>query len=225
MSTEKQYFDKIAEHGQLIVISGPSEVGKRTIIQSYMELHPNAVKCTTVTTRQPRPEEEEGREHYFLSNTEFDRMVRSQQLLEYSYYNLNGYGTPRRAVEEERGRGKNVIMIADVMGAMKIRAMCPDATLIFILPQTWEELEKRVRERHDGKEDVIEEHLLAAQEQILCAEQYDYILINDTVEDTVRRMGQIIHGNRYSRNCMKAFMASYIESEIQSDLADELRSL
>jgi len=84
-----------------------------------------------------------------------------------------------------------VIMIADVMGAMKIRAMCPDANLIFILPRTWEELEKRVRERHDGKEDVIEEHLLAAQEQILCTEQYDYILI----------------------------------SEIQSDLADELRSL
>lgn len=225
MSTEKRYFEKIAEHGQLIVISGPSEVGKRTLIQEYMELHPNAHRCITVTTRQPRAGEEEGREHYFLSNTEFDRMVRSQQLLEYGYYNLNGYGTPRKAVEEARSQGKNVILIADIMGAMKIRAMCPDATLIFILPRTWEELEARVRERHEGKEEIIEQYLLAAQEEILCAEQYDYILINDTVEDTVRRMGQIIHGNRYSRNSMKTFMESYIASEILSDLADELRTL
>lgn len=225
MSTEKQYFEKIAEHGQLIVISGPSEVGKRTLIKAYMEQHPNAYRCTTVTTRQPRTDEEEGREHYFLSNTEFDRMVRSQQLLEYSYYSRSGYGTPRKAVDEARTQGRNVILIADIMGAMKIRAMCPDATLMFILPRTWDELEERVRERHAGNEEVIEEHLLAAQEQILCAEQYDYILINDTVEDTVRRMGQIIHGNRYSRNSMKTFMESYIASEIQSDLADELRSL
>lgn len=225
MSTEKQYFEKIAEHGQLIIISGPSGVGKRTLIKEYMALHPNAMMCTTVTTRQPRPGEEDGREHYFLSNTEFDRMVRSQQLLEYSYYKLNGYGTPRKAVEEAREQGRNVLMIADVMGAMKIRAMCPDATLIFILPLSWEELEARVRERHAGDEKMIENNLLAAQERILCAEQYDYILINDTVEDTVRRMGQIIHGNRYSRNSMKAFMDSYISSEIQSDLAEELRSL
>lgn len=225
MNTEKQYFEKIAEHGQLIVISGPSEVGKRTLIKLYMEQHPNAFRCTTVTTRQPRPDEEEGREHYFLSNTEFDRMVRSQQLIEYSYYNRSGYGTPRKAVEEARHEGRNVILIADIMGAMKIRAMCPDATLIFILPRTWEELEKRVRERHAGNQEIIESHLLEAQEEILCAEQYDYILINDTIEDTVRRMGQIIHGNRYSRSCMKTFMESYIASEISSDLADELKTM
>lgn len=225
MGTEKKYFEKIAERGQLIVISGPSGVGKRTVIQAYMEEHSSAHRCVSVTTRQPRAEEEEGREHYFLSNTEFDRMVRSQQLLEYSYYNRNGYGTPRKAVEEARNAGKNVILIVDVMGAMKIRALCPDATLIFILPPDWEELETRIRQRHAGNEAMIEERLSAAQEEILCAEQYDYILINDTVKNTVRRMGQIIHGNRYSRNYMKTFMESYIESEIRSELAEEIRSL
>ena len=225
MGKDKEYFEKIAEYGQLIVISGPSGVGKRTIIKEYMKQHESAVKCVSVTTRAQKPEEVDGREHYFVSQFEFERMVRSQQLLEYEYYNRNGYGTPRKAVEEQRKQGKNVIVIADVTGAMRIRARCPEATLIFILSPTWEALETRIRERHAGNDEKIEELLSIAQEVILCAEQYDYILINDSVEKTVRRLGQIIHGNRYSKNSMKTFMQSYIKSEIQSDLVDEILSL
>lgn len=225
MGKDKEYFEKIAEYGQLIVISGPSGVGKRTIIKEYMKQHESVVKCVSVTTRAQKPEEVDGREHYFVSQFEFERMVRSQQLLEYEYYNRNGYGTPRKAVEEQRKQGKNVIVIADVTGAMRIRARCPEATLIFILSPTWEALETRIRERHAGNDEKIEELLSIAQEEILCAEQYDYILINDSVEKTVRRLGQIIHGNRYSKNSMKTFMQSYIKSEIQSDLVDEILSL
>ena len=225
MNRDKDYFNKIAAQGQLIVISGPSSVGKRTVIEEYMKEHVSAHRCISVTTRSPREEEVDGREHYFVSHLEFERMVRSGQLLEYSYYNRNGYGTPKTAVDEARAAGKNVILIEEAAGAMKIRAMCPDATLIFILPPTWDELEERIRARHEGHPDVIAERLLEAQEKILCASQYDYILINDAVENTVRRMGQIIHGNRYSRNSMQEFMKSYIGSEIQSDLADEIASL
>ena len=225
MGKDKEYFEKIAEYGQLIVISGPSGVGKRTIIKEYMKQHESAVKWVSVTTRAQRPEEVEGREHYFVSQLEFERMVRSQQLLEYEYYNRNGYGTPRKAVEEQRKQGKNVIVIADVTGAMRIRARCPEATLIFILSPSWDALEARIRERHAGNDEKIAELLSIAQEEILCAEQYDYILINDSVEKTVRRLGQIIHGNRYSKNSMKTFMQSYIKSEIQSDLVDEILSL
>ena len=97
MGKDKEYFEKIAEYGQLIEISGPSGVGKRTIIKEYMKQHESAVKCVSVTTRAQRPEEVEGREHYFVSQLEFERMVRSQQLLEYEYYNRNGYGTPRKS--------------------------------------------------------------------------------------------------------------------------------
>lgn len=225
MNTDKKYFEKIAEHGQLIVISGPSGVGKRTVITEYMKEHPNACSCTSVTTRAQRPGEEDGKDYYFLSHLEFDRMVRTQQLLEYRYYNRNGYGTPRKAVEDARNAGRNIILNVDVTGAMKIRALCPDATLIFILPPTWADLEERIRKAYPGNEDLIQEKLLIAQEEILCAQQYDYILINDTVENTVRRMGQIIHGNRYSKNSMQTFMESFLESEIHSELADEIRSL
>ncbi|HBA64490.1 MAG TPA: guanylate kinase [Lachnospiraceae bacterium] len=225
MSTEKKYFERIAERGQLIVISGPSGVGKRTIITEYMKEHPNAIKCTSVTTRSPYAHEVDGEDYYFLSHLEFDRMIRSQQMLEYAYYNRNGYGTPKKAVEEAREAGHNVILNLDVTGAMKVRALCPDATLIFIMPPTWEELEERIRTRNTENPDVIADRLLIAQEEVLCAAQYDYILINDTVENTVRRLGQIIHGNRYSSTSMKAFLESYIESELQSALVDEVRSL
>ena len=104
----------------------------------------------------------------------------------------------------------------------EVRALCPDATLIFLLPPTWEDLEERI---HDGKiksEEEIAERLFIAQEEVLCAGQYDYILINDTVEDTVRRLGQIIHGNRYSKNSMKSFLKSYIESEIKSEMVEAI---
>lgn len=224
MSERKEYFGKIAEKGQLVIISGPSGVGKRTAVRQYLSEHPNAVRCVSMTTRAPRKNEVDGKDYYFVSHTEFDRAVRSNQLLEHSYYNRNGYGTPRKAVEDAREAGKNVVLIMDVIGAMKIRVLCPDATLIFLMPPSWEELEQRLRERNTESEEGIEERLNSAQEEILCAEQYDYILIDDTVENTVRRLGQIIHGNRYSRNSMKAFLDSYIQSELKLDngLAEEI---
>ncbi|MCI6019437.1 MAG: guanylate kinase [Clostridiales bacterium] len=225
MNTEKKYFEKIAERGQLIVISGPSGVGKRTVIAEYMKEHPNAMKCTSVTTREPHPNEVDGKDYHFISHLEFERLIRSQQMLEYAYYNRNGYGTLRKAVEDAREAGRNVILSVDVTGAMKVRALCPDATLIFIMPPTWDELEERIKSRNTEHPDVIAERLMIAQEEILCAGQYDYILINDTIENTVRRLGQIIHGNRYSKSSMKKFLESYIESELHSELADEVLSL
>lgn len=225
MNHNKAYFDKIAEHGQLIVLSGPSGVGKRTVMEQYLKEHPNACTITSVTTRNPRPDEVNGEKHTFVSHWEFECLVRTKRLLEYGYYNRNGYGTPRKDVEEARDNGRNVLLITDVTGAMRIRALCPDATLIFILPPTWDDLVERVKLDKDLSEKEIEERLYIAQEEIQCAEQYDYILINDTVENTVRRLGQIVHGNRYSRTSMKTFMESYLESEIHSDLVDVIHEL
>lgn len=225
MDNSKKYFERIAEHGQLVIISGPSGVGKRTVLNGYLAEHPNALTCTSVTTREPRPGEIDGVNHFFVSHLEFDRLVRSKQLLEYGYYNLNGYGTPRKAVENARNTGRNVLLITDVSGAMRIRALCPDATLIFLLPPAWTDLVERIKKNTTLSDTELEQRLYIAQEEIQCAEQYDYILINDTVEKTVRRLGQIIHGNRYSRVSMKPFMESYLESEIQSDLVDMIKEL
>ena len=190
-----------------------------------MKDHLNAVRCTSITTRDQRPDEVDGVDYYFVSHEEFDQLVRSNQMLEWGYYRRNGYGTIRNAVEQLREKGRNVILDIDVVGAMKVRTICPDVTLVFLVPPTWEELENRIHNSKFIPEAEIEERLEIAKEEILCAEQYDYILINDTVEATVRRLAQIIHGNRYSRNSMKSFLKSYIESEIQSELVDMIRSL
>jgi guanylate kinase len=222
---QKEYFNKVAEYGQLIVVSGPSGVGKKTVIKEYLKDHPNAIRCTSITTRPQRPDEVEGVDYYFVSHEEFDRLVRSNQMLEWGYYRRNGYGTIRNAVEQLREKGRNVILDIDVIGAMKVRALCPDATLVFLIPPTWEDLETRIHNSKFIPENEIIERLDIAKEEVLCAEQYDYILINDTVEDTVRRLAQIIHGNRYSRSSMKSFLKSYIESEIHSELVDMIRSL
>ena len=204
--------DKIANHGQLIVISGPNGVGKRTVIERYLDEHPNAMQCTSVTTREKKDHEIDGVEHWFVSVDEFNRAVRTNQMLAYNYYNNHAYGTTRKAVEEARSAGHNVIIIEDVVGAMKIRALCPDATLIYLVSPDWDILEERIRIRHKGKtEEQIQAYLDEAREQISCAGQYDYILINDTVDKTVRRLGQIIHGNRYSKNSMAEFIHDYIE--------------
>lgn len=211
---EEKYLKKIAERGQLIVISGPNGVGKRTVLKAYLKDHANAVTATTATTRDPRKGETEGVEHFFLSELEFDRLVRTGQMLHYSFYQNRRYGTAKETVERERDKGHNVIVDVDVVGAMKIRALCPDATLIFMLPPSWAELEERLRERASCEEEVIQKYLEMAKEEIVCAGQYDYIIINDEVEKAVGRLAQIIHGNRYSKTSMKSFLDSYIEGEI-----------
>ena len=221
---EKEYLNRIAERGQLIVISGASGVGKRTVVERYLRTHPQAVRCVSVTTRQRKPGEVDGEEYWFVTNQEFERMIRNQQLFEYSYSNRIGYGTTRTAVKQARDAGRNVILIEDATGAMRVRALCPDATLIFLLSPTWAELEERIRKRHEGEpEEVIQEYIGSAQEEILCAGQYDYIVVNDTVDKTVNRLAQIIHGNRYRATSMKGFLEGYIESEISSEMAKELQ--
>ena len=212
---KKEYFDKIAEYGQLIVISGPEGAGKSTVIKKYLSEHPNAMICVSATTREKRDDEVDGKDYYFLSLIEFERMIRTGQMLEYGYFNNNAYGTPKKAVEDARKAGRNVILDVDVVGAMKIKTLCPDATLVFILPPSCDELEARLVKTGYYDEKTVNNLLEIAGEEIECANLYDYVIINDSVDKAVSRFAQIVHGNRYSRNSMKSFLESYIEGEVK----------
>lgn len=121
------------------------------------------------------------------------------EMLEYTYVNGNAYGTTKKSVEEARARGKNVILDVDTIGAMKIRALCPDATLVYILPPSWDELKSRLSSTGIYNKEEVNALMEIAEEEISCANSYDYILVNDTISNTLSRFAQIIHSNRYNR--------------------------
>ena len=193
---KKEYLDKIAEYGQLIVVSGPSGVGNKTVLREYLQDHEQACVSVSVTTRRQRKHEIDGKDYWFVSVPEFERMVRMGEMLEYTYVNGNAYGTTKKSVEEARARGKNVILDVDTIGAMKIRALCPDATLIYILPPSWDELKSRLSSTGIYTEEEVNALMEIAEEEISCANNYDYILVNDQVEDCVDRLHQIILSER-----------------------------
>lgn len=209
------YMNQIGAHGQLIVISGPAGVGKKAIVREYLKLHPKAIVLPAFTTRPPRKGETDGKEYYFVSPKEFEHMIRNRKLVDYTHFEGIGYGTSRDEIDRMRAGGRNVILIEDVVNAIRVKAQYEDATLILFLTPSWDILEERIRARESDPA-ALDQCLLHAQEEILSADQFDYVLVNDTIEKSVRRLGQIIHGNRYAKHMMKNFVDSYLESEIQS---------
>ncbi len=217
MEIKKEYLDQIAKRGHLIVISGPTGSGKHTIVREYMKDHANACYCIQATNREPEKDETDGKDYYFLSISEFERMIRTGQMLEYSYTDNVGYGTPKKAVEDARAAGHNVLLIVDPVSAMNIRALVPDAILIFIIPASFEVLRKQLAETGRYTEEEISKNMDMAEEWIACANVFDYILINDEIDKTVRRITQIVHGSRYSRSSMAEFLRTYINSELHAE--------
>lgn len=128
--------------GQLIVVSGPSGVGKGTVIKEYLASRDQIAYSVSATTRSPRPGEEHGVHYFFLSREEFEQTVQSGGMLEYASYNNNYYGTPKKPVEEQRAKGNDVVLEIEVQGALQVKKACPDALLIFIAPPSFEELAK-----------------------------------------------------------------------------------
>ena len=171
--------------GQLIVVSGPSGVGKGTVLQQYLAGRQNVAYSVSATTRAPRPGEEDGVHYFFLSKEQFEQTAQSGGMLEYACYNGNYYGTPKAAVERERQQGNDVILEIEVQGALQVKKSCPDALLIFIAPPSFEQLAQRLRGRQTEDEQTVNNRLAIARGELAQAQQYDYIVVNDTVEQAV----------------------------------------
>jgi len=182
--------------GLVIVLSGPSGVGKDCVLEQFVKVCPGVVWCVTVTTRPPRPDEESGRDYFFVSVEEFGRMVEQGEFLEHAQVYGNLYGSPRRWVQEQTAAGKDVILKIDVQGGIAVKRQMPDAVMVFLTPPSLEELERRLRSRLTESEAEVAKRLLDARSEIEQIPYYDYLVENDVLEEAVETLRAIVVAER-----------------------------
>ena len=179
--------------GLLLIVSGPSGVGKGTICNALLEKYPGEYALSvSATSRNPRGEEQDGREYFFRTREEFEKMIEEGMLLEYANYTGNYYGTPRQWVEERMREGINVILEIDYQGGFQIKNKLPDTLMIFIMPPNVDELLARLKGRGTETQEQILRRLEKAEEEMAVAERYDYIIVNEDVEKSVEMLHNIV---------------------------------
>lgn len=182
------------ERGILIVVSGFSGSGKGTIMNEIMRKYDNYALSVSATTRNPRPGETDGKEYFFKTVEEFEKMIAKDELIEYARYVDNYYGTPRAYVEEQISEGKDVILEIEIQGALKVKEKFPETVLLFVMPPSAAVLKERLAGRGTETEDVINFRMKRACEEAEGMDRYDYLVINDELLPCVEQVHQIIRG-------------------------------
>ena len=175
-------------HSRLTVLSGPSGVGKSTVIAELRRICPDIWISVSVTTRRPRPGEVEGREYYFVDDDEFDRLVTGGALLEWAPFAGYRYGTPRAPLEAKLEAGVACLLEIDVAGARQVRRAAPDARLVFLAPPSWDELVRRLTGRGTERPEILARRLAAAQDELAAAGEFDITLVNTSVQDVCQQL-------------------------------------
>lgn len=183
--------------GFLIVLSGPSGVGKNTLMNRVIPRIPNLQYSVSATTRPPRPGEVDGVDYFFVSEEEFDQMIAEDEFLEWAEFVGNRYGTPKSFVQEQIQQGRTVIMDVDIQGALQIKQKLDDAVLVFLLPPTWEELRNRLNKRGKDPMETIAKRLERSFEELKYIVDYDYFIVNDHLDKAAERLMTIINAERY----------------------------
>ncbi|MEU0133731.1 guanylate kinase [Streptomyces sp. NPDC006296] len=173
---------------RLTVLSGPSGVGKSTVVAHMRSVHPEVWLSVSATTRKPRPGERNGVHYFFVDDEEFDKLIANGELLEWAEFAGNRYGTPRRAVLDRLEAGEPVLLEIDLQGARLVRQSMPEAQLVFLAPPGWDELVRRLTGRGTEAPEVIERRLAAARVELAAESEFDTTLVNTSVEDVAREL-------------------------------------
>lgn len=178
--------------GKTFIICGPSGVGKGTVVARLMASDPTLYFSVSATTRAPRPGEVEGKHYHFLSTEQFEQWVEEDQFLEHAEFVGNRYGTPRQFIDKAMEQGRDVILDIEIQGAEQVHQKRPDAVRIFIAPPSWDELERRLIGRGTEDMDKVRSRLQRGKEEFLVAKDFDYFVINDTVDRAVEEISAIM---------------------------------
>jgi guanylate kinase len=178
--------------GNLFIISGPSGAGKGTLVRELLGRVADAWVSISVTTRNPRQAEVEGRHYFFASDAEFDRLIESDGLLEWAVVHGNRYGTPREAVESQVACGKQVILEIDPQGAFQVKSLVADSVLVFVMPPSWEELQRRLEDRGSETKTQVETRLVTAKHELELVGEYDHVVLNDDVSRATDELVAIV---------------------------------
>jgi len=182
--------------GLLIVISGASGTGKGTVCKKLLADFPKVAYSISATTRIPRPGEVDGREYYFLSVEEFKTWIAEEKFLEYANVYGNFYGTPLNKIEERLNRGEDILLEIDVQGALNVKKKCPDGIYIFLLPPSLDELKRRIEGRGTENPESLARRLKNAVAEIKIGLQYDYVVVNDTIDNAAAQIKSILAAER-----------------------------
>ena len=180
------------KQGTLVVVSGFAGTGKGTVMKELLKRYDSYALSISATTRNPRGGEVDGREYFFKTKEEFEQMIEADEFVEYACYVGNYYGTPKKYVQEQLAAGKDVILEIEIQGALKIKSKFPDALLLFIAPPSADVLKERLVGRGTETEDVIEQRLARAVEESKGIENYDYLVVNDDLDECVENVHQVI---------------------------------
>jgi guanylate kinase len=198
--------------GNLYVVAAPSGTGKSSLVKALLEVDSRMELSVSHTTRAPRGQEVHGREYYFVSNEEFDRMVANQAFVEWAHVHRNRYGTSRKAIEDKIAAGADIVLEIDYQGAIQIKRQFANAVLIFILPPSWPELRARLMRRAEDSEEVIELRMKNAAEEVAHVEKFDFVIINEMFERALFDLKAIAHAQRLKVSAQKRARADTFRS-------------
>lgn len=197
------------KRGRIIIVSGPSGVGKGTVLHEVMRRNPSLRYSVSATTRSIRPSEQDGVDYYFINRPEFERMIAAGELLEHASYAGNYYGTPVKPVEEALNEGISVVLEIEVQGALQVMERRKDAISVFIAPPSYEELKRRLTGRGDTPPEIAARRLEIAMKECQSASSYQYIIINDTISHAVDELQAILT----AESCRAEYRRSIFEEE------------